>query len=1184
MDEGQILGFKGKVDFTQAKKDVKEFEKYLSSVGISLPKDATAKAFDTKPLTEYQKEVIRIKQETLDLAKAKAETAKADRAASLATQAALREEVKIKKEQIAAEKLLAAERAKAFKKPGEIISSADSSSQFANSTVRSESIINNERVARAGLNTELAKQAVLNVELSLIGSTANRTAAESVSTTQKVALSKKELAKLLAEEKYLQSQATKELKNRIREDLNAKGSTEQRRAALIRLQTAFDRLSATERATPAGQRLEGIVSRLNTQVLTLEKGTGRAGRNVGNYLNQAWGGLKTIANILPGVGLAGLLAFAIDPLVAYLQTLDLFKAKIDPLKDAQADLSKKMGESGAAAAKATLEVDDMRQKFQQARDGIISKESALKSYNDGIGKTLGFTNDLNVAEERTIKNGDAFVELMFKKAKAAALMSLYTEEMSKAALELAKTDEEAGDYILSGTKGKNLKNAKGLDTYEDNAKRNRETAAKVFQDKGDVFKKLYLKSNEEIAEFAKANQLTIEEGKMLSTTAAINAAASFSEKLTKLHRDSSRKVLDSDDAEIQSVKDKYKTFGEEADKFYQKYGNKAVVKLNGKNVSRSEVTGVLKADEQSEIDAIGQKRQAEKDKKEREEKQKHYEKLLSEFADYGQKMDNLEAEFQKDSLALANDPRQLAVRKAAYEADKQALIDSNSKKLDEYEKLIEGIELLSRKEALAALEIARKQLASDKGAGVVSEKVAKETEKLFDKTQKAIIKGTKAAGEEMITLANQMDQLVSSVGGIDTAFGKVLSTVSNVVGQVGNIKKGVSDFKEADTGLGKLTAGLGVLGAGISIFKTVFSLFDRSQQREEQAAYSRDLQNKQTEALNKALERQISLLNDAYGTDRIKKYSEAIQQAQENESKYQGQLQNRFVLTGDKQMDRLLTQVNNGEKLSGDVNQIVKFYKSIQGGQFSKLPTDIAELQRLLDEGRLDASTATIVQNLIQANKSAQELANNLRAENVGAGLSTVVDEFMDSLTDGIDGVEDVLSKAIRRGLLNSLKGDITEKFLQDYYEMLDKALVDGNISADEDALLREQLKKADEYGKKRLDYINSVSPETPGTTPDPMALKPNTLTASVNQPTAERLEGLWRGNFDLTKQLVTIAQSSGLTMGDMLQIGKSKLAALERIAVSTETTAGHTARLEAIENNLTAIAANTKPVKSIRD
>ncbi|SMC53301.1 hypothetical protein [Pedobacter nyackensis] len=1191
----EILGFQGKVDFTQAKKDVKDFEKYLSTVGISLPKDISAKTFDTKPLTEYQKEVIRIKQETLELAKAKAETTKADRAASLATQAALREEIRLKKE------------AASVKRPVDF-----GNSQAEIDLSNAGRAAGGGRVASSGtaelvrlLNEDFAAGKIGAAEYKAEIERLNAIMKQTSSATKEAdgaikgkTLSAKEQARLLAEEKYLQSQATKELKNNIREQLNAKGSTEARRAALIRLQTAFDRLSATERASPAGQRLEGIVGRLNTQVLSLEKSTGRSGRNVGNYLNQAWSGLKTIANILPGMGIAGVLAFAIDPLMEYIKSLDLFKSKLSQVKLAQTAVSEAL--KGGDYTQAVKNVEQLRINVDLAKKGLYDKKAVVDEYNKSIGVTAGQVKNLDEVEANLVKNADAYIQMTLYKAAANLQLQKAAEKAAEIQeLSRKKTEEFANsfDKVVGGAAAGGGGSQFGVSTFDSGA------YEKALKEEGEKRKEVrhkeLKKEKKDFTDNASSLMKTAsEEAKKMggvlgadtgaatkastkALNAALSAAESLSKKLTDIHNASFRKTLSNDDAEIQAVKDKYEAMRVEAKKFYEEFGNKPV-KINGKNVSKDQVFGTLKADEQSEKDAILAQRKADKDKKEQEAAQKHYETLLKDFMDYGQKMDKLKADFEADSLLLINDPRQQAVRKAAYDKDVQDLVDTNSKKLDEYEKLIEGIEKLSRKEALAALEVASKRLADDKGAGLVSDKVAKETEALFAKTKKAIIKGTKEAGEELIALANQIDQLASEVDSIDEAFGKVLRTVSNVVGQVGNIQKGMSDFnKEGASPLDKLTAGLGMIGAGISIFKSVFSLFDRSAQREEQAAYARDLQNKQTEALNKSLERQISLLNDAYGTDRLLKYNEAIKQATENQAKYQQQLNGKYQLTGDKAIDKQLEKLNSGEwKLGGDMTSLL-IKDLIKKGAVNTLPTDIRELEKLLDEGKLDSGTAVIVQNLIKANESAEQLKNQLRAENVGAGLSTIVDEFMDSLTDGVGGVEDALTKAIRRGLLNSLKGDITEKFLQDYYEMLDKALIDGNISADEDALLREQLRKADEYGKERLDYINKTAPETKE--PDKKTgISGAIVGEALKEDTANRMLGLQQGQYDATKQI-------GLTMGDMLQIGRSKLAALEKIAANTlrgaDNTEGHTTLLNKIAENTTPKSTTSDPLgQSLRD
>ena len=103
------------------------------------------------------------------------------------------------------------------------------------------------------------------------------------SATKSNSLSKQQLAQMIAEEKYRQQQATAELKNNAREMLNAKGSLEQRRAALIRLTTVYDRLSEAERKTAFGERLGKTIRDLSKQIGELELATNRGQRNVGQY-------------------------------------------------------------------------------------------------------------------------------------------------------------------------------------------------------------------------------------------------------------------------------------------------------------------------------------------------------------------------------------------------------------------------------------------------------------------------------------------------------------------------------------------------------------------------------------------------------------------------------------------------------------------------------------------------------------------------------------------------------------------------------------------------------------------------------------------------------------------------------------------------------------------------------------
>jgi len=267
---GRGLNLIAKLSVADAIKSAQALKKEMRDIAGSAGA-GTAKAFDVKPLTEYQAGLLKIKQEALDLTKAKAEQAKADRTASLATQEALREESRIKREQIALQKQLTADANK--KKPTQISNSQaeiDAYKKAQQGSMLYTAAINNEVVARAKLNAIAANAAVANGTLNAgINYNTQATQQQTTATNQNV-LSKKQLAQMLAEEKLRQAESTKELKNNAREMLNAKGSIEQRKAALERLVTAYGRLSKAERESASGQRMNTIVKDLGAQINKLD--------------------------------------------------------------------------------------------------------------------------------------------------------------------------------------------------------------------------------------------------------------------------------------------------------------------------------------------------------------------------------------------------------------------------------------------------------------------------------------------------------------------------------------------------------------------------------------------------------------------------------------------------------------------------------------------------------------------------------------------------------------------------------------------------------------------------------------------------------------------------------------------------------------------------------------------------
>lgn len=245
----------------------------------------------------------------------------------------------------------------------------------------------------------------------------------------------------------------------IERETNAvKGSLEQRRAALIRLNKEYDNLSPQERSAASGQRLQKIISGLTEQVKGLEKATGRAQRNVGNYpqaatgffdklgtaASKAFAGLKTIANIIPGIGLAGLFGLALDPLIEFIRNLKTSTSELEKTKEVVAG-------TGGEFTKAVTQVNELKNNIELAKHGFLDKDKVVKQYNETIGQTTGQVNNLDEAEKALAKNADNYVKMTLYKAAA----SLALEEAAKKAFEAEQTrrkrEEEFANSITETT-------------------------------------------------------------------------------------------------------------------------------------------------------------------------------------------------------------------------------------------------------------------------------------------------------------------------------------------------------------------------------------------------------------------------------------------------------------------------------------------------------------------------------------------------------------------------------------------------------------------------------------------------------------------------------------------------------------------------------------------------------------
>lgn len=128
----------------------------------------------------------------------------------------------------------------------------------------------------------------------------------------------------------------------------------------------------------------------------------------GNLFSGIGQKIVTLARILPGIGVVGLIAFATDPIIDYIKALDLFKSKVSSAAETQKALNEVYKESNKDAATqitslkyiyaaATDVNNSMHDRLQAARElqrqypitfGLQSQENIINGEASGIYKQL----------------------------------------------------------------------------------------------------------------------------------------------------------------------------------------------------------------------------------------------------------------------------------------------------------------------------------------------------------------------------------------------------------------------------------------------------------------------------------------------------------------------------------------------------------------------------------------------------------------------------------------------------------------------------------------------------------------------------------------------------------------------------------------------------------------------------
>ena len=211
--------------------------------------------------------------------------------------------------------------------------------------------------------------------------------------------------------KVLTTQAAAQNKAQAQSTVALKGSYNELQANMQLLIAKYKALSAEMRSGAIGKGLQADIAMANKSLKDLDAGLGNMQRNVGNYgsaLTKIWGGIRQIAYILPGLGIAGIFNLAFEAISPLLEKMEIFNNKANQMKETLSKLSKEayenVGKEIIISQQLYSQATNLNLTYTQRKQAVDELQKLYPSYLGNIkdevimaGKAKDAYNDLTKA-------------------------------------------------------------------------------------------------------------------------------------------------------------------------------------------------------------------------------------------------------------------------------------------------------------------------------------------------------------------------------------------------------------------------------------------------------------------------------------------------------------------------------------------------------------------------------------------------------------------------------------------------------------------------------------------------------------------------------------------------------------------------------------------------------------------
>lgn len=593
---------------------------------------------------------------------------------------------------------------------------------------------------------------------------------------------------------------------------------------------------------------------------------------------------------------------------------------------------------------------------------------------------------------------------------------------------------------------------------------------------------------------------------------------------------------------------------------------------------------------------------------------KELDDLLKQYQDFDAKRRSIDDKYAKDKQTLESrrttsnaSEIDSAINELNYqkeEALKEIAMEFASRN-EEFEIWMNQIATFSMEELQKRLREARALLGSLQIAGVGGDKLAEAIAKVVTlekeianqkkKTSTSPDKRSVKDWQELYKTLSKVDEqfkeigdsiggtageLLSSAGSISTA---ILSMIDGIITlTTGSIKsvEGMSDAAaKAIKAVETASVILAIVSAALQVVTKIFSMFKGKSKAEKDSERLSKVTNKiaeTNEITNNLIEKRIDLIKAATTAERngLKLTTEEAIKAQQDLIQVQYSKLWKNEILGKKGKNNDLDVRDLG---LATVEQLKDF---LSGGQiaFKDGFTTLIELEKqgysLTDADKWKS----IVDEWDKLNEQADQLKETVSEINTGINFDEArdgLDDFLLSADTTFKDISDNFEDYMRQSILNVVKSDYLNKEMKEWYDQFDKMSKDGALSASDVETLREKYETIYNEAQNRIDeLLNAAGVNLEGAVPNSQA---GAISETITEETASVMMGIWRGQYDVTKNIHT--ELISLRSDYKAAISKSN-DILDMIASNTGRTADNTdgigTTLKSIDNRLKTLETNS--------